>query len=68
MPRLIRTVMVIVSVIGVVAALARRFGPRVREYSSASQAFWSDPKVMKAREKAWAQARRQFRAESAGRA
>jgi hypothetical protein len=65
MPRLIRTAMLIVSIIGVVTALVRRFAPRLREYSTASQAFWSNPKVIKAREKAWDQARRRT-AETAG--
>jgi hypothetical protein len=66
MPRLIRTAMLIVSIIGVVTALVRRFGPRLREYSAASQTFWSNPKVIKAREKAWDQARRRVGDQTAG--
>jgi hypothetical protein len=66
MPRLIRTAMLIVSVIGVVTALVRRLAPRLREYSAASQAFWSNPKVIKARQKAWEQARRRGAAQGAG--
>ncbi len=68
MPRIIRTVMLIASVIGIVTALVRRAGPRVREYSAASQAFWSNPRVIKARQKAWDQARRRVAAEAKGRA
>jgi hypothetical protein len=45
-------------VVGVVTAIIKRFGPRVQEYTTATQTFWSNPKVVKAREKAWEQARR----------
>jgi len=58
MQRFIRAAMLIMSVIGVVTAIVKRFAPRVKEYSAASQAFWSNPRVIKARQKAWEQARR----------
>ena len=58
MQRIIRTIMLVVSVLGVLAAIIRRFGPRVQEYTTATQTFWSNPKVVRAREKAWEQARR----------
>ena len=64
MQRIIRGVMLVMSIVGVVTALVRRFGPRVREYGVASQAFWSDPKVIKAREKAWQRAHRAMQAEA----
>lgn len=67
MQRIIRIIMLAVSVIGIITTLVKRFGPRVQEYATASQTFWSNPKVVKAREKAWEQARR-ARAESAARA
>jgi len=64
MQRIIRTLMLIMSVAGVITALVRRFGPRVREYGAASQAFWSDPKVIKAREKATQRAHRAMQAQA----
>lgn len=64
MQRFIRAAMLIVSVIGVITAIVKRFGPRVKEYSAASQAFWSNPRVIKARQKAWEQARRATQAEA----
>ena len=67
MQRIIRIIMLAVSVIGVVTAIIKRFGPRVQEYATATQTFWSNPKVVKAREKAWEQARR-AREQSAARA
>ena len=66
MPRQIRMTMIILGVVSIVAALGRRFAPRLREYSAASEAFWTNPKVIKAREKAWAQARLQVGAQTAG--
>jgi hypothetical protein len=65
MQRIIRIIMLVVSVVGVVTAIIKRFGPRVQEYTTATQTFWSNPKVVKAREKAWEQARR-AQAQSAG--
>jgi hypothetical protein len=64
MQRFIRAAMLIVSVIGVITAIVKRFGPRVKEYSAASQAFWSNPRVIKARQKAWEQARRASQSEA----
>jgi hypothetical protein len=66
MPRQIRMTMIILGAVSIVAALGRRFAPRLREYSAASEAFWTNPKVINAREKAWAQARRQVGAQTAG--
>ena len=56
--------MLIVSVIGVITAIVKRFGPRVKEYSAASQEFWGNPRVIKARQKAWEHARRASRSEA----
>lgn len=64
MQRIIRGATLVMSIVGVITALVRRFGPRVREYGAASQAFWSDPKVIKAREKARQRAHRAMRAEA----
>ena len=58
MQRIIRIIMLVVSVVGLVTTIVKRFGPRVQEYATATQTFWSNPKVIKAREKAWEQARR----------
>ncbi|MDQ0893739.1 hypothetical protein [Agromyces ramosus] len=68
MQRIIRIAMLVVSVVGVVTTIVKRFGPRLQEYATATEAFWSNPKVVKAREKAWEQARRARAAQTAAKA
>lgn len=58
MQRIIRAGLLIAGLVSVISALVRRFGPRVQEYAAATEGFWSDPKVAKARRQAWDHAQR----------
>lgn len=64
MQTFIRAALWIAGVVGIIAIIGRRLAPRVMEYSAASQEFWSNPRVIKARQKAWEHARRASRAEA----
>jgi hypothetical protein len=64
MQTFIRAAMLIAGVIGIITVIAKRLAPRVMEYSAASQEFWSNPRVIKARQKAWEHARRASRSEA----
>ncbi|MFC5788404.1 hypothetical protein EDM22_15145 [Agromyces tardus] len=62
MQRFIRAGLFIAGIVSIISALVRRVGPRVQEYTTASQEFWADPKVARARQQAWAHAQRMAQA------
>ena len=64
MQTFIRAALWIAGGIGIITIIAKRLAPKVMEYSAASQEFWSNPRVIKARQKAWEQARRASQTEA----
>jgi hypothetical protein len=58
MQRIIRVGLLIAGIVSIITALIRRFGPRVQEYAAATEGFWADPKVARARRQAWEHAQR----------
>jgi hypothetical protein len=67
MQRIIRAGVFIAGIVSIISALVRRFGPRVQEYAAATEGFWADPRVSKARRQAWEHAQRVARGKAAPR-